>query len=200
MPATSLTYVRSVILVSLILSVSSASHVLASGHLPAPGVMLLLAVLLLAPATLLARRALSVRPALLAMGGGQFLLHHVFALTSVPAVCQSSSTMPDHHAAFELACSTVAPTGMAGAVGTPAMVVLHATATVVLALAVARSDRAVTLLLAWLRPLLTLPSITSPVPATPRAVTDVPHPVAPLSVHASVPTLRGPPRPSPLPA
>ncbi|BBE23068.1 hypothetical protein MN0502_19510 [Arthrobacter sp. MN05-02] len=159
--------------------------------------MLLLGVLLLAPATLLARRTLSFRPALLAMGTGQFLLHHVFALVSVPAVCQSSSAMPDHHAAFELACSAVAPSGMAGAAGTPAMVLLHAIATVILAVAVARSDRAVTLLLAWLRPLLALPSLTPPVPATPRAVTDVPRPVAPLSVHAAVPTLRGPP-PQPL--
>lgn len=200
MTASSLPYLRSVVLVSLILSVSSASHLLAAGHLPAPGVMLLVGVLLLAPATLLARRSLSFRPALLAMGAGQILLHHLFALTAAPAVCRSSSAMPDHHAAFELTCSAAGRDGMADTAEGSAMVILHGIATVVLAVAVARSDQALTLLRAWLRPFLAIPALSPLVPSTRRAVTDVPPAVAPLSVHATVPSLRGPPHPSTLPA
>ncbi|OUM44839.1 hypothetical protein CI784_03905 [Arthrobacter agilis] len=191
-----LPYLRSLVLVSLILSVSSASHVLAAGHLPAPGVILLLGVLLLLPLLLLARRTVSFSRALVAMGAGQALLHTVFSLTAVPAVCQSSSAMPGHHAAFELACSPVTQDSMAGSTGGLLMLLLHAVATIVLAAALARSDQALTLLRAWLRPLLDLPGVI-PLPATPHrsTVLAVPTPVTPSSVHAAVPTLRGPPSP-----
>lgn len=193
MVAAAVSYTRALVLVSLILSVSSASHVLASGHLPAPGVILLLGALLLVPITLLGRRTLSFRSSVLAMGAGQFVLHHVFGMTAVSAVCQRSSALPDHHAAFELACSPVAQEQM-GTVGGPMMVLLHGIATILLALAVSRSDAAVALLRAWLRPLLALPAVVFVAPSTKRLLMDGPAPVAPLSVHASVPTLRGPPR------
>lgn len=195
-----LPYLRSLVLVSLVLSVSSASHVLAAGHLPAPGVLVLFGVLLLVPMTLLGRRTLSLRSSLLAMGSGQVLLHTLFGMTAVPAVCESSSALPGHHAAFELACSPVARDAMGpAAADAPVMVLLHGMATVLLALATSRSDEAAALLRAWLLPLLTLPAVASPAP-TRRPVLDVPPPVAPLSVHASVPTLRGPPLRGPQPA
>ncbi|MHA7207605.1 hypothetical protein [Arthrobacter sp. MDT1-65] len=190
---TALPYLRSVVLASLILSVSSASHVLAAGHLPAPGVLLLIGVLLLVPLRLLARRPLSFRSGLLAMGAGQFLLHTVFGMTAVPAVCQSSSAMPGHHAAFELACSPAAQESMSGASAGPAMLLLHALATILLAVAVSRSEQALALLRAWLRPLLGLPVVALPAPARRPSVLDGPPPVTPLPVHASVPSLRGPP-------
>ncbi len=186
-------YLRSLVLVSLILSVSSASHVLAAGHLPAPGVLLLIGVLLLVPVMLLTRRPVSFRSGLLTMGVGQVLLHTVFGMTAAPAVCRSSSAMPGHHAAFELACSPAAQEQMAGAAAGPVMVLLHALATVVLAVAVSRSEQALALLRAWLRPLLVRPVPAPPTPARRGPVLDGPPPVAPLSVHASVPTLRGPP-------
>lgn len=197
MTAPALPYIRSLVLVSLILSVSSASHVLAAGHLPAPGVILLLGVLLLLPTMALARRTVSFRAALLVMGAGQALLHSLFSLTAVPAVCQSSSAMPGHHAAFELACSPVTQDGMAGATGGALMLLLHAAATIVLAAAVSKSDHAATLLRAWLRPLLTGPGVI-PLPATPHRsdVVLVPTPVAPSTVYGAVPPLRGPPSPA----
>ncbi len=197
--ASGLHYLRSVVLVSLILSVSSASHVLAAGHLPAPGVILLLGVLLLVPMMLFGRRTVTFRSALLAMGAGQALLHTLFGMTAVPAVCHSSSVTPGHHAAFELACSPVTQEQMGSATG-PAMLLLHGLATLILAAAVSRSDAAVALLRAWLRPLLVLPAIAGPVPAPYRPALDEEVPVAPLSVHATVPTLRGPPRFAALPA
>lgn len=199
MAAAGLPYVRSLVLVSLILSVSSASHVLAAGHLPAPGVILLLGVLLLVPMMLLGRRTLSFRSALLAMGAGQAVLHTLFGMTAVPAVCQSSSAMPGHHAAFELACSPAAQAQM-GPSGGVAMVLLHGLATLVLAVAVSRSDAAVTLLRAWLRPLLVPPAPVAPLAVEHRPVIEVPAPVPPVSRHAAVPTLRGPPCRSALPA
>jgi hypothetical protein len=193
--ASALPYIRSVVLVSLILSVSSASHVLGAGHLPSPGVLLLLGVLMLMPLTLLARRTVSFRSALLIMGTGQLILHGIFAMTAVAAVCRSSSAQPGHHAAFELACSPVALERM-GSSGGAAMLLFHGVATVLLALAVSRSDAAVALLAAWLRPLLKLPVASRPVPPEERSVLPArPARVSPLSVHASVPTLRGPPRP-----
>lgn len=195
MTAPALPYLRSLLLVSLILSVSSASHVLGAGHLPAPGVVLLFGVLLLLPMLVLTRRAVSFRSALLAMGAGQALLHSLFSLTAVPAVCRSSSAMPGHHAAFELACSPVAQDGMGAVTGSTLMLLLHTIATIVLAAAVARSDHAVTRLRAWLRPLLAGPGIV-PLHATPHrsAVLVVPTPVAPPTVYGAVPPLRGPPR------
>ncbi|WP_434993998.1 hypothetical protein [Arthrobacter sp. Ld5] len=194
-----LPYLRALTLVSLILSVSAASHVAAAGHLPHFGVIVLLGTLLLLPMMLLTRRALSFRSALLAMGAGQLLLHTLFGMTAAPAVCQSSSAMPGHHAAFELACSPAAQDSAAAASGGLLMLLLHALATVTLAVAVSRSDRALEFLRAWLRPLFVLPALPPPAPPRRRPVRDVPPPVAPLSVHASVPTLRGPPRACPLP-
>ncbi|MFJ6002502.1 hypothetical protein [Arthrobacter sp. NPDC092385] len=194
MATPALPYLRSTVLVSLILSVSSASHLLASGHLPALGVILLLGVLLLVPMMLLSRGPLSFRSGLLAMGAGQFLLHTLFGMTAAPAVCRSSSVMPGHHAAFELACSPAVQEQMAASSGGPAMVLLHTLAAVVLAVAVSRSDEALALLRAWLLPLIVPPAVASPAIPGRRPVRDVSPPVAPLSVHASVPTLRGPPR------
>ncbi|WP_104165426.1 hypothetical protein [Arthrobacter sp. SX1312] len=194
-----LPYLRALTLVSLILSVSAASHVLAAGHLPHLGVILLLGALLLVPVMLLTRRALSFRAALLAMGAGQLLLHTLFGMTAAPAVCRSSSAMPGHHAAFELACSPAMQDQLGAASGGLAMLLLHALATVILAVAVSRSDHALEFLRAWLRPLFVRPALAPPAPARRRPVQDVPAPVAPLSVHASVPTLRGPPRTSALP-
>ncbi|THJ64985.1 hypothetical protein E8P82_13445 [Arthrobacter echini] len=197
--AGAVSYLRSVLLVSLILSVSSASHVFAAGHLPAPGIILLLGVLLLMPAVLLSRRPVSFRSAVLLMGAGQILLHSVFSMTAGRSACQSSAAAPGHHAAFELACS---PSGAepltSGAVG-PMMLLLHGLATVLLALALSRSDQALALLGAWLRPLLVLPAglPLAPIRREPL-LDDMPQTVPPLSVHAAVPTLRGPPRPGAL--
>lgn len=188
-------YVRSAVLVSLVLSLSSASHVLGAGHLPPLGIIALLGALLLVPITLLTRRALSFRSIVLVMGAGQLVLHTLFELTAAPASCLPSAAQPGHHAAFELACSPVVREQLAGQHGV-SMLLLHAVATLVLALAVARSDAAVVLLAAWLRPLVT-PSaeLPAPVPAPRGLVPEQPVRVPPLPVHASVPTLRGPPRP-----
>lgn len=186
-------YLRSAVLVSLILSLSSLSHVLGAGHLPAPSVILLLGALMIMPLRLLARRTLSFRSSLLAMAAGQGALHGIFAMTAAPAVCRTSSAQPGHHAAFELACSPMGQEQL-GQQGGAAMLLLHAIATVVLALAVARSDAAVALLGAWLRPLAVLPSGVTGIAPEPRRVVPVqPARVTPLTVHASVPTLRGPP-------
>lgn len=192
MAGSGLPYVRSLVLVSLILSVSSAFHVLAAGHLPAVGVLVLFGVLLLLPTLLLARRTLTLRSSLVVMGAGQVLLHQLFGMTAVPAVCQSSAVMPGHHAAFELACSPVTPEQLSLGSG-PGMIIVHGIATVLLAVAVARSDAAVELLRAWLRPLLAVPAVLPPVSPAPRPAPDAPSPVTPLSVHSAVPTLRGPP-------
>lgn len=199
MAVSGLPYARSLVLVSLILSVSSASHVVGGGHLPAAGVLILFGVLLLLPVLRLARRTLTIRSSLSAMGAGQVLLHHLFGMTAVPAVCRSSSAMPDHHAAFELACSPAAPEQLGTGTG-PAMILLHGVATVLLACAVARSDAAVELLQAWLRPVLAPPSPVSLPAPSPRPAPATPAPVSPLWVHATVPTLRGPPGPALSPA
>ena len=197
MEASGLSYLRSVLLVSLILSLSTASHVLAAGHLPDVRVIALLGALLMVPMTLVGRRRLSFRSALVSMGAGQVLLHLLFGMTAVPAVCRTSSAMPGHHAAFELACSPAARSQMDAASDGLTMVLMHGVASVILALALSRSDDAVALLRAWLAPVLGIvPSVQTP-PALPRdLVAAGPAPTAPLPVHASVPSLRGPPAPS----
>ena len=77
------------------------------------------------------------------------------------------------------------------------MVLMHGVASMILAAVLSRSDDAVALLRAWLAPVLgVVPSVQTP-PAVPRdLVAAVPAPTAPLPVHASVPSLRGPPAPS----
>ncbi len=194
-----MSYVRSLLLVAVVLSISSASHVFASGHLPASAVILLVGALLLMPTMLLTRRTVSFRSAVVFMGSGQFLLHHLFSMTALPSACQSSAAAPGHHAAFELACAPSAANPLGGAEGSPTMFLLHGVATVVLALAVSRSDTALALLAAWIRPLLTLPLHVpfAPISREPL-LQNVTAPVAPLSVHALVPTLRGPPCPGAL--
>lgn len=189
-----LSYLRSFILVSLVLSLSTASHVLAAGHLPDSRVIALLGALLMVPMTLLARRRLSFRSALASMGVGQVLLHVLFGMTAVPAVCRTSSAMPGHHAAFELACSPAAQSQMDVAANGLTMLLMHGLASVILAAALSRSDDAVALLRAWLAPVLGVVPLVPTLPTLPRdLVAAVPAPTAPLPVHASVPTLRGPP-------
>lgn len=194
MAASGTVYLRSLLLVSLVLSVSSASHVLAAGHLPDIGVIALIGALLLVPMTLISRRALSFRSSLLAMGAGQLLLHTLFGMTALPAVCQSSSAMPGHHTAFELACRPAAQAPLDAVTADLSMLLLHGVATVILAVTLSRSDAATELLLAWLRPLfgsVPAPALLSAVPED--LVAAVFSPVAPLPVHATVPSLRGPP-------
>jgi hypothetical protein len=194
MRASGLSYVRSSFLVSLVLSLSTASHVLAAGHLPDIRVIALLGALLMVPMTLVGRRRMSFRSALASMGVGQLLLHILFGMTAVPAVCRTSSAMPGHHAAFELACSPAVQSPMDAASNGFTMVLMHGLASVILATALSGSDDAVALLRAWLAPALGVVPPAPALPALPRdLVAAVPAPTAPLPVHASVPTLRGPP-------
>lgn len=199
MTTSPLVLLRAIGLVSLILSLSCAAHVLASGHLPPPSVLCLLAVLVLIPVRLLARRTVSFRSALLTMGAGQVLLHEVFGLTAVPAVCSGSAAGPGHHAALELACSPVMIEQPAAS-GNAAMLLLHAAATVLLALVVARSDAAIAFLRAWLRPLLAPAVLPAAVPRSVPLIAPLRSHVPSGLSHAGVPTLRGPPRPVGVPA
>jgi len=140
--------------------------VLGGGHLPAPGVLAALAGLTLAVAAVATARPLSRAGALGLLGAGQLLLHEAFEALHgcvVPSAVAATS-----HAAHlgAVTSGSVRCEPVAHAVS-PWMLVAHTVATVLTALVVASTERALVAVLGRLVP--ALPARPAPVPPRRRA-------------------------------
>lgn len=155
-----------------IFALACGAHLLGGGSLPDPVVLAALAAFAQLACTAIA--PWTSLPALLAvLGGGQLVLHHVFAATTAVQGC-APAPAGHHHGVLETApaCSPVAH-----AHGEPGvMLAAHAVATVVSAVLLRHGDRALLALARFAR--LRLVSVPlRPVPVSPRRPRGVP-PVA----------------------
>jgi len=192
---------RAALVATLVLALGAAAHAAAGGHLPDPLVLAALAAFTLA-GTLVAARARFTVPRLVGvLGAAQAGLHVALdtlghaAAACVPAgaataghgghgtvVCTGSAAVPD-------AAASVAGTGGAGAW----MVVAHAVATLVLAVVLARGERALERLLAWLTPRVLAPTAVAAGPARPARVLPTAELPRLAARHPGTAPTRGPP-------
>jgi hypothetical protein len=136
------------------------AHVAAGGSSPRPVTLAFLAGAVAGVSVLVTGRRLCVAATTLALGAVQVGLHGAFMALAPAAGCMTV-TMPGSHAGDPMSmtsCADVAP-GWEGSPGSGAalpMVLTHAGATVVLAVLLARGDRALWLLGTLLLPILWL--------------------------------------------
>ncbi|WP_459385863.1 hypothetical protein [Arthrobacter humicola] len=189
---------------SIIVALAAGGHLAGGGRLPEPAIVTALCAVAMVPVAVLTRVRLSF-PALAGLlGVGQLWLHWSFgALSSgAPAALQTrmAAGHPGHpgHSAAAIAPAMPDPSMAVSAADMGgAMFAAHAMATLGTALLLARSERALSALVSWLRPLVQLPQ---PSAATPLRV---PGPCAVNLVLPKaraglrLPTRRGPPELSP---
>ncbi|MFC8924186.1 hypothetical protein [Cellulosimicrobium sp. NPDC057127] len=156
---------RAALVATLVLALTAGAHAVAGGHLPEPLVLAALGAFTLA-GTMVAARVRFTAPRLVALlGGAQLALHAALdTLGHGAATCVPGATAARHvlHDGVVTACTAApvpdAATALASSahVGPAAagawMVAAHAVATVVLAVVLARGERALERLLAWLTP------------------------------------------------
>ncbi|MFE4195561.1 hypothetical protein ACFRJ9_06835 [Paenarthrobacter sp. NPDC056912] len=184
---------RTAVIASLIFGLAAGGHLAGGGALPDPAILLGLCALTVLPVAILTKFRLSF-PALAGLlGAGQAWLHWAFhSLSAAPAGAAPVSGH-GHHAAGPM----LAAFGSGNHVQAPAddwqMFAAHALATIVTAVVLARGERALWALTAWLRPLMKLPEPCVIVPAR------VPGPCTPPIVlprdqlARRIPARRGPP-------
>ncbi|QJW34956.1 hypothetical protein [Cellulosimicrobium protaetiae] len=206
---------RAALVATLVLALTAFAHRVAGGALPDPLVLAALAAFTLAGTTAAARLRFTPARLVVLLGGAQVALHQALVVLAPGASCVPTGVTSGHgaHAA------SVGDVVCAAPVGTPVlsdggaslvhpehlttsgtaglwMVLAHGTATVVLALVLARGERALERFLAWVTP---LAALRAPVPVRSGARPGV----APVrTVHVAsrwrsrrAPT-RGPPRPA----
>jgi hypothetical protein len=151
---------RSLAVAAVIVALAVGAHTVGGGILPAPSILLGLGALTLVPVAVLSSRRLSVGTLALTVGAGQVVLHRALTVLSPAAVC-----LPVGHPAggthlhvTSLMCRL--PESPAAAHGPldssdVAMAAAHALATAATVLLLAKSEEALWLLAAWLRPLIT---------------------------------------------
>ncbi|MBM6620572.1 hypothetical protein JTF08_03015 [Micrococcaceae bacterium RIT802] len=157
---------RSAAVTTTVLSLAAGAHVLGGAPLPGLPVLVLLAALVNVPVVLLAGRRMGMRTLVPLLGLGQWSLHHAFAWFATSGTCTGGSghgvTGHAHHAQTVVAsCGAGDGSGSisdlhATAWGLP-MLAAHLLAIVLTALALSRGEDALWLLVAWLRPLASLP-------------------------------------------
>jgi len=137
-------------------SLAAGAHVLAGGTLPAPEILLGLLVLALAPVMILAKAKITAPVMMVLLGAGQLALHQAFDAFTVSAAFVPTAS--EHLHGHEAAGTVVTGPLMTGHTAAPGalMLALHALATLVTALILARGEAAVWALAAWLRPLVRL--------------------------------------------
>ncbi|MGZ4661303.1 MAG: hypothetical protein ACXVYB_08495 [Arthrobacter sp.] len=171
---------------------AAGAHMLAGGALPYPGIVVGLVALTLAPVMILTRVKLTAPAMVALLGASQLALHEAFASLSVAGNFAPVSGQHLQNPALELPSAAAMMPGHAAEPGVP-MLVLHAAATLVTALVLARGEAALWALAAWLRPLIRL--------LIALVIHPRPHLVAPAVVfipsrwrNLRLPSLRGPPR------
>jgi hypothetical protein len=203
---------RAALVATLVLALSAAAHAVAGGHLPDPLVLAALAAFTLAGAMVAARVRFTVPRLLAVLGTAQLGLHVALdtlghgAATCVPAgpsagaghtghgavlVCSPGAGLPD--AGAGLASSAHLASSAASVVPGVWMVVAHAVATLVLAVVLARGERALERFVAWLTPLASL--LAPVVVAASRREAGVPAAFTrrPTTRHPGTAPTRGPP-------
>ncbi len=205
---------RAALVATLVLALTALAHRVGGGALPDPLVLAALAAFTLAGTTAAARLRFTPARLVVLLGGAQVALHQALVVLAPVGSCVPAGVTSGHggHVAVvgDVVCAApagalltdggaslvhpehLAPSGAAGLW----MVVAHAVATVVLALVLARGERALERFLAWVTPRASLPA---PAPVAPAARPGVP-PTRAVRVPSTwrsrrAPT-RGPPRPA----
>lgn len=145
---------RSVLLTAVILSLAAGAHVLGGGVLPEGSVLALLAVLTLLPVVVLGKRRMSLADLVGVLGGGQVLMHAAFAAFSGPQNCTPAFMAGISHHAQSLALSCAVSDSAASAGPSLSgllspMAIAHFLAVIVTAWAIARGERSLEHLWAW---------------------------------------------------
>ncbi|MBO3086141.1 hypothetical protein [Cellulomonas fengjieae] len=197
LPATGpLRLARAAVVAAVTVALAALAHVLAGGSLPPFVVVVSLAAVVLAAAVVLTGRRVGPVGAVALLGVGQLAVHSVFSLVTSMA-CLPAATLAghQHHPGMAMpsqAACAADPALAQPVLGVSAMLLLHAVATLVVALVVVGTDRALWWLAAWLRPLVggPAPVVVVPRPSLP-APAEVPGPVT--TRWRDVVPLRGPP-------
>lgn len=178
---------RAALVATLVLALTALAHRVAGGALPDPLVLAALAAFTLAGTTAAARLRFTPARLVVLLGGAQVALHQALVVLAPVGSCVPVGVTSGHggHVASvgDVVCaapfgapvdggaSLVHPEHLATS-GTAGlwMVVAHAAATVVLALVLARGERALERFLAWVTPRAGLPALVPVPPAVrPRA-------------------------------
>ncbi len=144
---------RASVVALITVALALLAHVLGGGDVPRAIVLVPLAAVVLAAAVPFSGRRIGPLGAVVLVGVGQLALHHAFGLLGTMG-CEPAAEMVGHSHTVQLAC-TAAPEHMASS-GGAGMFALHVVATLVTALLIAGTDRAMSWISAWLRPLVAL--------------------------------------------
>lgn len=188
---------RAAAMTAAMFSLAAGAHVLAGGTLPEPGIAAGLWALALAPVMMLTGVRITAPLMAVSLWSAQIILHWAFNALSVSAGFTPVAGAHFHGTGSSL---PAAASLMAGHTADPGilMVVLHAGATLLTALVLARGEAALWALAGWLRPLIRLLAgivihPRRPLPASPNVV------IPPRSSRLRLPALRGPPSGFPTP-
>jgi hypothetical protein len=183
---------RTGLISSTIVGLAAGGHLAGGGTLPAPAILAAVCALTVLSVAVLTKIRLSLPVLTVLLGAGQAWLHWAFhALSQGAHDGGAVLTGHGHH----IAGVAVEPAvqAHAAAAGDGQMFAAHAVATIVTAVLLARGEKALWLVTAWLRPLVRLPlPFVLPVgvrPAWPTQQADAP-PAAPA---LRLPARRGPP-------
>jgi hypothetical protein len=186
---------------SIIVALAAGGHLAGGGRLPEPAIVTALCAVAMIPVAVLTRFRLSF-PALAGLlGVGQLWLHWSFGALSAPSSVALPARLAGHHPGH--AAAAVPAEMLEGSMAVPAagmggaMFAAHAVATLGTALLLARGERALAALGAWLRPLVQLPDPVAVVPVRVPGPCTVNLVLPTVRVGRRLPTRRGPPAPAP---
>ncbi|WP_077489356.1 hypothetical protein [Sinomonas mesophila] len=202
-PLTALGWARATAVGGTVTALAAGAHAWAGGALPHPLILAALLALVALASTALARLTLRLPALVGVLGAGQLALHEAFAAFSgsqaaSPGAAEALARGRHQHAgdaAAALGSLHPAPDVLADhSHASPAMLGLHAAATLACAVVIRRAERAVEALAAWLRPLVRLPRPAAVVP-TARLRPVPPRPARRMLPWRQLapPPLRGPP-------
>ncbi|WP_051274700.1 hypothetical protein [Cellulomonas sp. URHD0024] len=181
--------VRAFVVALSSVALALGAHVLGGGAVPPAVVVVPLVAVVLAAGVPFGGRRIGAPAAVALLGVGQLGLHHAFGALSGMG-CVPAQEMTGHVHTVQVACAAVPPQ-LPGAGGS-AMLWVHVVATLVTALLIAGTERALAWVGTWLRPLIAL---LAPVPLPTLAclpvMVEMPHAVGRRD--AGVVPLRGPP-------
>lgn len=191
---------RAAAVTAAVFGLAAGAHALSGGSLPKPEISFGLLALVLAPVMILTRIRITAPVMILLLGSGQLILHEAFGALSVDALSVHGLSSPTgltsvsgHLHGVPLLSPAPLVTAETAAPGA-LMLILHAVATLVTALLLARGEAALWALAAWLRPLIQ-PLAALFVPAWPRLPLPAPVVIPSRWRTLRLPSLRGPPRP-----
>ncbi len=195
---------RTGLIASLIIGLAAGGHLAGGGQLPAPTVLLGLCALTVLPVSILTKFQLSFPVLTALLGTGQAWLHWAFhSMAGVASTGAASSGVGSigvastpghvhHNPSWAVEAAATGFPAQAAADGWQ-MMAAHALATVMTALVLARGEKALGAVTAWLRPLTTLPVPAAIVPARVPGACTAPMVLPRDQLDQRIPVLRGPP-------